>query len=113
MSGRGPVLECKDQAKDLAQVRGQGSGLRGNERSRFGGITPILEGCLGLQLGHRSPPLTHLQFASIQLQELGPVHLPRSELGDVLLQVEAVQPLAHLLAGPVVDCGERFVQELG
>lgn len=109
MSDSGPVLECKDQAKDLAQVRGQGSGLRGNERS---GI-PILEGCLGLQLGHRSPPLTHLQFASIQLQELGPVHLSRSELSDILLQVEAVQPLAHLLAGPVVDRGERFVQELG
>lgn len=112
MSDSGPVLECKDQAKDLTQVRGQGSGLRGNERSGFGGI-PILEGCLGLQLGHHSPPLTHLQFASIQLQELGPVHLSCSKLSDILLQVEAVQPLAHLLAGPVVDRGERFVQELG
>lgn len=63
--------------------------------------------------GHGSAPLTHLQFAAIQLQELGPIHLPRLELGGILFQVEAVQPLAHLLTGPVVDSGERFIQELG
>lgn len=59
------------------------------------------------------PALTHLQFAPIQLQELRPVHLPRGELGGILLQVEAVQPLTHLLTGPVVDGGKRLIQELG
>lgn len=57
--------------------------------------------------------MTHLQLASIQLQKLRPVHLPSGKLGSVLLQVEAVQPLAHLLTGPMVDSGERFIQELG
>ena len=74
---------------------------------------PIREGCLGLRLGWGPLTLTHLQFASIQLQQLWPVHLPRGKLGGVLLQVEAVQPLAHLLTGPVVDGGERLIQELG
>lgn len=110
----GPMLECKDQAKDLAQrseVRGQGSGLRGNERLGWGAPNP---GKLPWALaGSRLSSSAHLQFASVQLQELGPVHLPRGELGSVLLQVQAVQPLAHLLAGPVVDSGEGFIQELG
>lgn len=57
--------------------------------------------------------LTYLQFASVQLQELWPIHLPGRKLSGVLLQVETVQPLAHLLAGPVLDSGEGFIQELG
>lgn len=72
--------------------------------TRSGWGNPVLEGCLRL---------THLQFAPIQLQELRPVHLPCGKLGGILLQVEAVQPLAHLLTGPVVDRGKRFIQELG
>jgi hypothetical protein len=39
---------------------------------------------------HHLCTLTHLQFASVQLQELRPIHLPGSKLGSILLQVEAV-----------------------
>lgn len=73
----------------------------------------VLEGCLSAWLGHGPSPLTHLEFASIQLQQLRPIHLPCSKLGSILFQAEALQPLAHLLTGPVVDSRERFIQELG
>lgn len=53
-----------------------------------------------------------LQFASIQLQELRPIHLPGSKLSGILFQVEAVQPLTHLLAGPVFYSREGLIQKL-
>lgn len=53
-------------------------------------------------LGHSLCTLTYLQFVSIELQELWPIHLAGSKFCSILLQVEAVQPLAHLLAGPVL-----------
>lgn len=72
---------------------------------------PILKGYLSLA-DYRLCTLTHLQFASVQLQELRPIHLPGSKLGSVLFQVEAVQPLAHLMAGPVLYGREGLIQEL-
>lgn len=51
----------------------------------------------------------YLQFASIQLQELWPVHLLGSKLGCILFQVEAAQPLADLLAAPVLYSREGLI----
>jgi hypothetical protein len=34
--------------------------------------------------------MIYLQFASIQLQQLWPIHLSGSKLGSVLVQIEAV-----------------------
>lgn len=71
----------------------------------------ILEGYLSLADCHLCT-LTHLQFASVQLQELRPIHLAGSKLSSILFQVEAVQPLADLLAGPVLYGREGLIQEL-
>lgn len=94
---------------------GQGKEIPGQSRRQIRakhqdkGVS-ILE---GYPVWQSSPlPLTYLQFASIQLQELRSVHLSGSKLSSILLQVEAAQPLAHLLAGPVLYSGERLIQEL-
>lgn len=72
-----------------------------------------LKAASGIQLSGGPPTPAHLQFASIQLQQLRPIYLPRSKLSSILLQVEALQPPAHLLTGPVVDGGKRLIQKLG
>lgn len=93
----------RSKARSVQEVsQGQKSGQR---------AVPILERYLNLT-DHHLCTLTHLQFASVQLQELWPIHLPGSKLGSILFQVEAVKPLAHLLAGPVLYSREGLIQEL-